>query len=134
MNQTRMWMFGSVLLVSLMAVSPLSAHRVSRVVVHPVRVVRPVVVPVNMLRVRTVSAVSPGFGRVDFNVHPDQSRVFVDGVCIGVADDFNGGLFGSTATLRAGTHHVKIVAPDGRIVARTIYVMAGRELDFELNF
>lgn len=134
MNQTRMWMFGSVLLVSLMAVSPLSAHRVSRVVVHPLRVVRPVVVPVNMLRVRPVSAVPAGFGRVDFNVHPDQSRVFVDGVCIGVADDFNGGLFGSTATLRAGTHHVKIVAPDGRIVARTIHVMAGRELDFELKF
>ncbi len=132
MKKTGTWMVAAVVLIALTMASSLSAHRAFRIVVRPTRIVRPVVAPV---RVRPVSVVAPAaFGRVDFNVHPSQSRVFVDGVYIGVADDFDGGLFGSTATLRAGTHHVKIVSPDGRIVTRKIYVMAGKELDFNLDF
>jgi hypothetical protein len=76
---------------------------------------------------------TPG-GRVDFNVHPKESQVFVDGAYIGVADDYNGGFFGTTAVLTPGTHNVRIVAPDGREKSAKIYVMPGRELNFNFRF
>ena len=63
---------------------------------------------------------------VDFNVEPKESQVFVDGAYIGIADDYNGGFFGSTAVLTPGTHNVRIVAPDGRVKEAKIYVMPGR--------
>ena len=82
-----------------------------------------------------VIRISPGnAGRVDFNVKPSDSQVFVDGAYIGLADDYNGGFFGDTATLRAGKHRVKVVSPDGRVVRREIYVMPGKELNFNLEF
>lgn len=74
------------------------------------------------------------FGSVDFNVTPKQSLVYVDGALLGSADDFNGGFFGSTAKLTPGTHDVRIVAPDGTEVHRKIYVMPGRELNFNYRF
>ena len=33
------------------------------------------------------------YGRVDFNVEPQEAKVYVDGAYIGIADDFNGGFF-----------------------------------------
>ncbi len=74
------------------------------------------------------------YGTVDFNVTPKQSLVHVDGALIGSADDFNGGVFGSTARLPPGTHEIKIVAPDGSEIKRRIYVMPGRELNFNYRF
>ena len=74
------------------------------------------------------------YGRVDFNVEPKEAKVYVDGAYIGIADDFNGGFFGRTATLTAGTHSVRIVSPDGRVEERKIYVMPGRETDLDLKF
>ena len=73
-------------------------------------------------------------GRVDFNVEPKESQVFVDGAYIGIADDYNGGFFGSTAVLTPGTHNVRVVAPDGRVKQAKIYVMPGRELNFNHRF
>jgi hypothetical protein len=73
-------------------------------------------------------------GRVDFNIKPSDSQVFVDGAFIGIADDYNGGFFGETATLRAGKHRIKVVSPDGRVAHRVIYVMPGKELNFNLEF
>ena len=73
-------------------------------------------------------------GRVDFNVEPKESQVFVDGAYIGVADDYNGGFFGTTAVLTPGTHNVRIVSPDGRVKKAKIYVMPGRELNFNFRF
>ena len=73
-------------------------------------------------------------GRVDFNVEPKESQVFVDGAYIGIADDYNGGFFGSTAVLTPGTHNVRIVAPDGRVKTAKIYVMPGKELNFNFRF
>ncbi len=57
-----------------------------------------------------------------------------DGAYIGIADGFNGGFFGRTATLTAGTHSVRIVSPDGRVEERKIYVMPGKETDLDLKF
>ena len=82
-----------------------------------------------------VIRVSPrNAGRVDFNIKPSQSQVFVDGAYIGVADDYNGGFFGETATLKAGKHRIKVVSPEGQVVHREIYVMPGKELNFDLEF
>ena len=74
------------------------------------------------------------YGTVDFNVTPKESQVHVDGALIGSADDFNGGIFGSTARLLPGTHEIKIVAPDGTQIERRIFVMPGRELNFNYRF
>jgi len=73
-------------------------------------------------------------GRVDFNIEPPESQVYVDGALIGTADDYNGGFFGETATLRAGKHRIRVVSPDGQVVVRDIYVMPGKEIDFNLIF
>jgi hypothetical protein len=74
------------------------------------------------------------WGKVDFNVKPKSSKVFVDGTFIGVADQWDGGFFGTTATLKGGTHRVRVEAPDGRSITRKIYVMPGKELNFNLEF
>ncbi len=74
------------------------------------------------------------WGKVDFNVKPKSSKVFVDGTFIGVADQWDGGFFGTTATLKAGNHRVRIEAPDGRTITRKIYVMPGKELNFNFEF
>jgi hypothetical protein len=72
------------------------------------------------------------YGSVDFNVRPQKSEIYVDGVYIGIADEFNG--YPRTATLPAGRHRIRVVAPNGRVENREIYVMPGRELNFNLRF
>ena len=78
--------------------------------------------------------ISGNAGRVDFNIKPKESQVYVDGAYIGIADDYNGGFFGNTASLKAGVHNIKLVSPDGRIKKEKIYVMPGREIDFDYRF
>jgi len=75
-----------------------------------------------------------GYGRVDFNVKPKTSQIYVDSGYLGVADDFDGGFFGRTATLPPGKHTIRIVAPDGRTEQRDVYVMPGRELNIDFQF
>ncbi|GAB4253349.1 MAG: hypothetical protein Kow00109_28990 [Acidobacteriota bacterium] len=134
---------GSVLVFSLWVGSAAAATRVRigvavghvRPVVAPVRVVR--VVPAGFwapVRTTVVVGLPVNYGRVDFNVKPKNSRIYVDGAYIGIADDWDGGFFGTTASLKAGPHTVRIVAPDGRSIVRRIYVMPGRELDFNFVF
>jgi hypothetical protein len=77
---------------------------------------------------------APNLGRIDFNVNPKNSKIFIDGAYLGVADDFDGGFFGSTANIRPGARKIRVVAPDGRTVERRVYVTAGREIDFDLVF
>jgi hypothetical protein len=74
------------------------------------------------------------YGRVDFNVHPEKSKVYVNGAYLGIAGDFNGGFFGTTAALPAGPHLIRVVAPDGRTAVQRIYVVPGREVDFKVRF
>ena len=81
-----------------------------------------------------VTVRNPALGRIDFNVNPKNSKIYIDGAYLGIADDFDGGFFGSTARIRPGAHMIRVVAPDGRRVERRIYVTAGREIDFDLVF
>ena len=72
------------------------------------------------------------YGRVDFNVEPQNSQIWIDGTYIGIADDYNG--TPGHAHLTPGVHHVRVVAPDGTVRERKIYVMPGKELNFNLKF
>jgi len=81
---------------------------------------------------RRVEVYRINYGEVDFNVEPQNSRIFVDGRYLGIADDFNG--WPQTAKLPAGYHDVEVVAPDGRREQRRVYVAAGQELNFNLDF
>lgn len=72
------------------------------------------------------------YGLVDFNVRPQKSDIYVDGVYIGIADDYNG--YPQKAALTPGKHRIKVVSPSGQIVERQIYVMPARELNFDLKF
>lgn len=82
-----------------------------------------------------VVAIKPGnVGRVDFNVTPKSSQVFVDGAYMGIAGDFSGGIFGDTAALQAGVHRIKVVSPDGKEVVRKVYIQPGKKLDFDVEF
>lgn len=81
---------------------------------------------------RVVRVQRVNYGTVDFNVRPQHSRVYVDGDYLGIADDFNG--YPQKARLPAGYHSVRVVSPAGRVEVRRIYVAAGRELNFNLEF
>lgn len=72
------------------------------------------------------------WGEVDFNVEPQQSKIFVDGAYLGIADDLNG--WPSHARLKAGQHQVRIVAPNGKTYQTRIYVQPGKELNFNYHF
>jgi hypothetical protein len=82
---------------------------------------------------QTVRPVLVGnWGEVDFNVYPEQSKVFVDGILLGKADDVNG--WPSTAHLKAGPHTVRLVSPRGQTYQTKIYVQPGKELNFDYRF
>lgn len=74
------------------------------------------------------------FGKVDFNVFPKDSEIYVDGGYIGIADQFDGSPLDSKAKLPAGTHRIRIVAPNGQVLERKIYVMPGKEVDIDVRF
>lgn len=86
-----------------------------------------VAAPTRVVRVERVN-----YGSVDFNVEPQNSRIFVDDRYLGIADDYNG--YPQTAKLPAGYHWVRAVAPDGRTIERKIYVAVGEELNFNWRF
>ena len=72
------------------------------------------------------------YGSIDFNVRPQRSQIYIDGKLLGIADDFNG--YPQTARLPAGRYNIRVVAPNGRVETRRVYVIAGRELNFNLKF
>ncbi len=80
-----------------------------------------------VVRVRRVN-----HGEVDFNIKPNKSRIYVNGDFLGIADDFDG--FPQTAKLPPGRYNIKIVAPNGRIERRSIYVVAGEEINLNIKF
>ena len=72
------------------------------------------------------------YGSIDFNIRPQKSQVYIDGELLGIADDFNG--YPQTARLPAGRYNIRVVAPNGQVEKRRVYVVAGRELNFNLKF
>ena len=95
---------------------------VSRFAVTTHRYARPRVVRVERIR----------YGSIDFNVRPQRSEIYIEGKLLGIADDFNG--YPQTARLPAGRYNIRVVAPNGQVEARRVYVVAGRELNFNLQF
>lgn len=71
-------------------------------------------------------------GVLDFDVEPEETAVFVDGIYRGTADDLDG--FPSKLYLPAGTHRVTLRTPGGRVWSETITVLPGRELDINTRF
>ncbi len=120
----------ALLAVTTVASTPLFGHRVRVVHRHGHHVHFGAVGHVHHPRVVRVARVN--YGTVDFNVRPQKSRIYVDGGYLGIADDFNG--YPQKARLSAGRHRVRVVSPSGRVEVRTIYVAAGRELNFNLTF
>ena len=59
-------------------------------------------------------------------------RIYVNGDFLGIADDFDG--FPQTAKLPPGRYNIKVVAPNGRIERRSIYVVAGEEINLNIKF
>ena len=83
--------------------------------------------PIRQIRVSPVP-----YGTIDFNVQPQNSKVFVDGNYLGIADQYNG--YPQTAALPSGYHNIRIVSPSGQVARQRIYVAAGREFNFNLRF
>ncbi|MBN2432191.1 MAG: PEGA domain-containing protein [Acidobacteria bacterium] len=80
---------------------------------------------------RVINVTGP-FGEIDFDIKPNKSDVYVDGVHIGIADSFDG--WPQTFRVRAGKHIIRIVSPDGRVHRDTIYVQAGKETNVKVKF
>ena len=76
--------------------------------------------------------VGPGLSVVDFNVEPRTTRIWVDGTYRGVCDEFDG--YPQKMYLAPGRHHIRLVAPDGRTVERTVELGRGYELNLDINF
>ncbi len=72
------------------------------------------------------------YGSIDFNIRPQKSQIYIDGKLLGIADDFNG--YPQTARLPAGRYNIRVVTPNGHVESRRVYVVAGRELNFNLKF
>ncbi len=67
------------------------------------------------------------YGTLDFKVKPASTQVYVDQKYLGTVKELDH----HKAYLAAGYHSVKLVAPDGRKVERSIYVALGRTVKIE---
>jgi hypothetical protein len=99
-----------------------------RVVHRPHRVI--VVGPRQPLH-RTVLVAGRPAALIDFNVTPKATRIWVDGTFRGTCDEFDG--HPQKMTLRPGTHHIRLVNPDGIEVERSVTVAAGYEVNLNLE-
>ena len=64
------------------------------------------------------------YGTVEFKVKPENTKVYVDQKFIGTVNDLDH----HKAYLPAGNHDIKLAAPDGRMLDRTLYVAAGQKI------
>lgn len=76
--------------------------------------------------------VAPRQGVVDFNVSPPETRIFVDGTYRGTCEEFDG--YPQKMYLRPGLHRIRLQAPDGRQLERTVEIGPGYELNLDLSF
>jgi hypothetical protein len=95
-------------------------HARVRVVVGRPRVVREVIV----LEGRPA-------GRIDLDVDPADTKVYVDGSYRGIVDDFDG--FPQKLVLHAGPHQIKLVTPEGVESAQVVVIRAGTEVSLDLE-
>ena len=88
--------------------------------------------PAYVVAYRPVPSLPRWAGTIDFDIKPNKSEVYVDGVRIGVADSFDG--WPDAFRTRSGKHKIRIVAPDGRTHSATVMVEPGRETNVRMEF
>jgi hypothetical protein len=67
------------------------------------------------------------YGTVEFKVKPETTKVYVDQKFIGTVQDLDHHM----AYMPAGNHDIKLTAPDGQILDRTLYVAAGQKIKID---
>jgi hypothetical protein len=67
------------------------------------------------------------YGTVEFKVKPESTKVYVDQKFIGTVQDLDH----HRAYMPAGNHDIKLTAPDGQILDRTLYVAAGQKIKID---
>lgn len=66
-------------------------------------------------------------GTVEFKVKPKSTKVYVDQKFIGTVNELDH----HKAFLAAGNHDIKLVAPDGQTLDRTLYIAAGKKIKID---
>lgn len=87
-------------------------------------VARPVVVAAVVINGRP-------HGVIDFDVDPEETKVYVDGELRGTVDDFDG--TPGKLNLLPGAHRIKLEAPDGDTWSEKVRVVAGHEINVKLE-
>jgi hypothetical protein len=67
------------------------------------------------------------YGTIEFKVRPENTKVYVDKKFIGSVNDLDH----HRAYMPIGNHDIKLVAPDGQTLDRTIYVAAGQKIKIQ---
>ena len=67
------------------------------------------------------------YGTLDFKVKPENTQVYVDQKYLGTIKELDH----HKAYLAGGYHNIRLVAPDGRAVDRSVYVAVGRTVKIE---
>ena len=70
-------------------------------------------------------------GTVDVNLKPKDSAVWVDGKYRGIAGKLDGSP--DKLHLKPGRHRIKIVTPEGVVLKETLRIVAGQEIDLNLD-
>jgi hypothetical protein len=124
---------GAFLLLAAVAATPALAGVYGRVVVGPRYYYGPYYgPPAYVVAYRQVPSMPRWAGAIDFDIKPNKSEVYVDGVRIGVADSFDG--WPDAFHTRSGKHKIKIIAPDGRTHSATVMVEPGKETNVKVEF
>lgn len=71
------------------------------------------------------------FALIEVQVFPEDAEIFVDGVLVGVAEDFNKGR--EQLRLRSGTHVIVLYHPERRTVRLEVRVVSGRSYGLTNN-
>ena len=79
----------------------------------------------------TAVVVRPDSATIDFDVEPEESKIYVDGRYRGTADDFDG--FPDVLSLKPGEHEVRIETPDGRVTSKLVELASGAAVTVDLE-
>ena len=112
------------------SVLPATAHRRARP--HRHVIVRPSIVigtPAPVQRVVLVAGKPSAV--IDFNVQPKATRIFIDGTYRGTCAEFDG--YPQKMYLSPGLHHIRLVTPDGVEINRKVDLVAGYEVNINLD-
>jgi hypothetical protein len=66
-------------------------------------------------------------GAIDFDIEPEESAVFVNGIYRGIADDLDG--FPTKLSLPAGRYEITVRTPSGIVWSEMMRVLPGREIN-----